>query len=199
VVGFNYRHDHLHGRGRLRAMEQLERFVAAKRRIARRYDEALGDLPGAGSVSEPDWAESACWFSGVTLTRPTARRSGRCCATVASTRAPFWKPINLQLPYRHAPTAELPVCEKLWQTILTLPCSTGRPTPSRTRSIAAVRRCVTQVSAAADRRRRRAHDERLAGFVLKAGSRSAILALIAARTDLSADRLDPGLDQRGRR
>ena len=57
---------------------------------------------------------------------------------------PFWKPIHLQLPYRDAPTGALAVCEKLWQTILTLPCSTALTEAEQDTVIAAVRSCLAR-------------------------------------------------------
>jgi perosamine synthetase len=144
MVGFNYRMTNLQAAVGCAQMEQLERFVAAKRRIARRYDEALGGLPGVGRFPSPDWAESACWFSGVTLTRPTVAEIRPMLRDRGVDSRPFWKPIHLQLPYRDAPTAALPVCEKLWATILTLPCSTGLTAAEQDTVIAAVRSCLAR-------------------------------------------------------
>jgi dTDP-4-amino-4,6-dideoxygalactose transaminase len=125
-------------------MEQLASFVAAKRRIARRYDDELGGLPGAGRFPRPEWAESACWFSGVTLTRPTVAEIRPLLRARGVDSRPFWKPIHLQAPYRDAPRAAFPVCEPLWPTILTLPCSTGLTDAEQDTVIAAVRDCLAR-------------------------------------------------------
>ena len=144
MVGFNYRMTNIQAAVGCAQMEQLERFVAAKRRIARRYDEALGDLPGVGLFPRPDWGESACWFSGVTLTKPTVAEMRPRLRDQDVDSRPFWKPIHLQLPYRDAPTGALAACERLWQTVLTLPCSTGLTEAEQGTVIAAVRSCLAR-------------------------------------------------------
>ena len=37
----------------------------------------------------------------------------------------FWKPVHMQEPYRKAPREEVSITEKLWERIITLPCSTN--------------------------------------------------------------------------
>ncbi len=37
----------------------------------------------------------------------------------------FWKPVHLQKPYKHAQRSNMPVSERIWEEILTLPSSTG--------------------------------------------------------------------------
>lgn len=144
MVGFNYRMTNIQAAVGCAQLEQLDTFVAAKRRIARRYDEALGGLPGVGLFPRPPWAESACWFSGVTTTRPTVAEIRPLLREQGVDSRPFWKPIHLQLPYRESPATELPVCEALWQTILTLPCSTGLTDAEQDAVISAVRSCVAR-------------------------------------------------------
>jgi perosamine synthetase len=145
MVGFNYRMTNLQAAVGCAQLEQLEKFVAAKRRIQRTYEEALADLPGVGLFPNPPWAECACWFSGVTL---------RGVTTVAETIAvlrgqeidarPFWKPIHLQPPYKAAPRSSLAVCEASWPRILTLPCSTSLTAEEQRTVLEAVRDCLSQ-------------------------------------------------------
>ena len=144
MVGFNYRMTNIQAAVGCAQMEQLDTFVAAKRRIARRYDAALGGLPGVGLFPSPEWAESACWFSGVTLTRPTVAEIRPMLREQGVDSRPFWKPIHLQLPYRDAPTTALQVCDGLWQTILTLPCSTGLTDAEQQAVIGAVQSCLAR-------------------------------------------------------
>jgi len=142
MVGFNYRMTNLQAAVGCAQLEQLETFVAAKRRIAQRYDRALGDLPGIGLFPHPSWAEGGCWFSGVTLTRPTVVEIIPLLRERGVDSRPFWKPIHLQVPYAQVPRAPLPVSEGVWQTVLTLPCSTGLTPEEQETVIAAVRGIV---------------------------------------------------------
>ncbi len=123
IVAFNSRMTNLQAAVGCAQLEQLDVLVAAKRRIARRYDEALSDVPGVSLFPRVSWAQSACWMSGVRVgdvpglvERLAERGIGA---------RPFWKPIHLHPPYREVPRAPLPVSEAIWSEILTLPCSAG--------------------------------------------------------------------------
>jgi dTDP-4-amino-4,6-dideoxygalactose transaminase len=143
AVGFNYRMTNLQAAVGCAQLERCSELVAAKRRIARIYDEALGDLPDVAPFPAPAWAEGARWFSGVWLRERTADEA------VAALRArgigcrPFWKPVHLQRPYADAPRSDLRRCEKLWPGVLTLPCSTSLSDADQATVIAAVRDWAT--------------------------------------------------------
>jgi perosamine synthetase len=139
VVGFNYRMTNLQAAVGCAQLEQLEAFVAAKRRIAREYNEALRGLPGVDLFPRPEWGEGACWFSGVTLTRPPVSEIIPRLREREVDARPFWKPIHLQVPYAGAPRSGLGVCDAVWPTILTLPCSTNLSAEEQRAVIAAVR------------------------------------------------------------
>jgi dTDP-4-amino-4,6-dideoxygalactose transaminase len=139
AVGFNYRMTNLQAAVGCAQLERLDELVAAKRRIARTYAEALGDLPGVERFPEPPWAESGCWYSGVTLTERSVTAAVAALQERGIGCRPFWKPIHLQVPYANAPCSELPVCNSVWKTILTLPCSTGLTTAEQDHVIEAVR------------------------------------------------------------
>ncbi len=142
MVGFNYRMTNLQAAVGCAQVEQLDRFVAAKRRIAERYNQALHSLPGVGLFPRPRWAEGACWFSGITLTRPTVAEIMPLLRARGVDSRPFWKPIHLQVPYAQVPRAPLPVSDRVWETILTLPCSTGLTEDEQETVIVAVREAV---------------------------------------------------------
>lgn len=124
-VGFNYRMTNLQAAVGCAQMELLPQFVEKKRAISKFYNEAFRDLKQVQQFPAPNYAESACWFSGVVL------KSGdsaplRAALRVAGVDArPFWKPMHFQRPFADAPRGSLRVCEQVWQRIVTLPCSTG--------------------------------------------------------------------------
>jgi perosamine synthetase len=141
-VGFNYRMTNVQAAVGCAQLEQLDAFVAAKRRIQATYTERFADLPDLEPLPEAPWADSARWFAGFSLTGWDADR-------VASLRAglredgidarPFWKPMHLQRPYADAPREPLPVTEDVWQRIVNLPCSTGITDEELEHVVAAVR------------------------------------------------------------
>ena len=142
MVGFNYRMTNLQAAVGCAQLEQLETFVAAKRRIAQRYNDALRPLPGVGLFPRPGWAEGACWFSGITLTHPPVAEVMPLLRAREVDSRPFWKPIHLQVPYASVPRAPLPVSDRVWDTILTLPCSTALTEDEQGTVIAAVGEAV---------------------------------------------------------
>lgn len=145
-IGFNYRMTNLQAAVGCAQLEQLDAFVAAKRRIAQRYDAALTGLAGVSAFPEPAPMASACWFSGITVAAPPARHGVAELLPMLRDEGidarPFWKPIHLQPPYRDARATPMPVCEALWETILTLPCSTGLTEAEQDRVVTALRRCL---------------------------------------------------------
>lgn len=145
-VGFNYRMTNLQAAVGCAQMESLADFVTAKRAIAKRYTEALAGLPGLGPFPDPSWAEGAAWFSGVTI---DTNQIGSIEGLREALRAdgidarPFWKPVHLQAPFADAPCESMPVTDNLWDTVLTLPCSTGLTAKEQGTVIEAVTRRVT--------------------------------------------------------
>ncbi len=129
VVGYNYRMTNLQAAVGCAQLEQLDAFVAAKRRIAATYQEAFQDISGVEAFPDPSWGESAAWFSGFYFDSPDGGGKGARLRQALRERnidaRPFWKPMHLQAPYKDAPRAALPVSEYLWDKIVTLPCSTN--------------------------------------------------------------------------
>lgn len=128
VIGFNYRMTNLEAAVGCAQMECLDGFVSAKRRIAQRYDEALSGIPGVGLFPDAPWAESACWFSGVTLSSAATPDVSAVIDALLERgigARPFWKPVHLQVPYAKVPVEPVPVTTSVWDRVLTLPCSTN--------------------------------------------------------------------------
>jgi len=124
-VGFNYRLTNLQAAVGCAQMESLNQYVEKKREIARFYCDAFSDLPGVRPFPKPDYANSACWFSGFVLENGDPSGLRKELRNKGIDARPFWKPLNLQLPFSDAPRANLDVSEYIWSRIVTLPCSTG--------------------------------------------------------------------------
>ncbi|MGB3538541.1 MAG: aminotransferase class I/II-fold pyridoxal phosphate-dependent enzyme [Mesorhizobium sp.] len=127
IVGYNYRMTNLQAAVGCAQMEQLPTFIAAKRRISRQYDDAFRNNDGFGRFPEPEWAQSAAWFSGFVFdTEDGDKRSPSIRAHLREKgidARPFWKPMHLQAPYLDAPRTAAPVSDRLWSRVVTLPCS----------------------------------------------------------------------------
>ncbi|HZT61402.1 MAG TPA: DegT/DnrJ/EryC1/StrS family aminotransferase [Pyrinomonadaceae bacterium] len=64
-VGFNYRLTNLQAAVGVAQLEHLDEAIASKVAVARRYDEALRDLPGLTLPPEAAWAKNVYWVYGV--------------------------------------------------------------------------------------------------------------------------------------
>jgi len=127
VVAFNYRMTNLQAAVGCAQMERLDEFVAAKRRIASRYEDAFRGLNGINRFPDPDWATSPAWFSGFAFLGDDAGEKSRQLRTHLRENGidarPFWKPMHDQKPYGTAPRTMMPVTDTLWPGVVTLPCS----------------------------------------------------------------------------
>ena len=126
-IGFNYRMPNINAAVGCAQLEQAKEFIAAKRRIAKRYTEDLAVLAGLKAFPAPDWSRSTCWFSGVVVEGgewPSVAETCKKLQQEGIQARIFWKPIHFQMPYKHAPVSWVGVSEGIWSQILTLPCST---------------------------------------------------------------------------
>lgn len=128
-VGFNYRMTNIQAAVGVAQMERMDSFVAKKRYIHEYYKNELSELNNKGIAFFPITDGSSCWFSGIVV--PEGYKLDRtkeiCCKLNEEGIGAkiFWKPIHLQKPYEDVPLSDVTISEKLWQRIITLPCSTN--------------------------------------------------------------------------
>jgi len=127
-VGYNYRLPNLNAALGCAQLEQLDRFIAAKRELALRYRWAFSALPGVRFFTEPEFAQSNYWLNAILL--DSGQDSGRDHILEAANEAgfmlrPVWTLMH-QLPmYSHCPRSDLSVAESLERRIINLPSSPG--------------------------------------------------------------------------
>ena len=129
MVGFNYRMTNIQAAVGCAQLEQMERFVAKKREIRAFYNQQFSDMYGISVFPSSANTESACWFSGIILDSGGIEDIRKICNRLREKgieARSFWKPVHLQAPYAKAFKANsLDISSKLWERILTLPCSTN--------------------------------------------------------------------------
>ncbi|WP_061236033.1 DegT/DnrJ/EryC1/StrS family aminotransferase [Leptospira weilii] len=127
-VGFNYRLTNIQAAVGCAQLERLEKFVTAKRRIQKIYNENLLNIKGVSAVPEPKYGQSASWFSGIIVDTnqlgPLKEIREKLRKLNIDAR-PFWKPIHKQLPYANASREDVSNTDKIWDKLLILPCSTN--------------------------------------------------------------------------
>jgi len=126
MVGFNYRMPNLNAALGVAQLEQLDGFVAAKRRLALRYQETLGNLSGLRVVDEPDGARSNFWLNAIVIDEDQADiRDAILSATndAGLMTRPVWTLMHHLPMYRACPRMQTPVAESLSRRIINLPSS----------------------------------------------------------------------------
>ena len=138
AVGFNYRLTNLQAALGVAQLEQLDRFVEAKRATAEAYTQALAGLPGVEVCTEQPWAVSNFWMYSILLD-PAIWGSARKVIDAASAARiqcrPLFYPIHRQPPYQSCPAYRVEVADRLHARGLSLPCSVGITPAQRDRVI----------------------------------------------------------------
>lgn len=143
-IGYNYRLSNLLaavGRGQLSVLGDR---VAARRAIFRRYQAALGDLPGIAFMPEPPGMRSTRWLTCI-LVDPaqsgTTREAIRLALGAENIEArPIWKPMHLQPVFRQRRAFGGAVAERLFADGLCLPSGSNLAEEDQMRVIEIVRR-----------------------------------------------------------
>jgi perosamine synthetase len=137
-VGFNYRLTNIQAALGIAQLEQLDRFIGAKRETARAYTEALARLGGAEPLGEAPWAFSTFWMFPVLL---DPSRFGDVRPLIARANAegialrPLWYPLDRQPVFRDNQAYRIEVAERLHARGVCLPSSVGITPEERERVI----------------------------------------------------------------
>jgi perosamine synthetase len=141
-VGYNYRLTNLLAAVGCAQMEQLSSYVAAKRRIAARYTEALAEIPGLVPMKNAPWAASTFWMFTVMVQEEDfgidSRQLMRLLTAEQIQSRPLWQPIHRSPAHRSKDMVTMPVADRLAQKGLSLPCSVGLAAPEQDRVVAAL-------------------------------------------------------------
>jgi perosamine synthetase len=130
-VGWNYRLPNLNAALGCAQLEQLDGFIAAKRRLAGLYREQLAGLPGIEVVDEPPGCSGNFWLNALRVP-DAAARDALLYATHREkllTR-PAWQLMHRLPMYASCPRADLPVAEELEARLVCLPSGVGCTEPA---------------------------------------------------------------------
>jgi perosamine synthetase len=128
-IGYNYRLTNIQAAMGCAQLEQLDDYIAAKRRIAATYTQAFRDVAGIHPMREAPWAFSVFWMYTARVdevqygigSRVLLRSLGRAGIQVR----PLWQPLHRSPVYAGSQAADCPVAEQLNREALSLPCSVG--------------------------------------------------------------------------
>lgn len=125
-MGWNYRLPNINAALGFAQLEELDGFVAAKRRLAGRYAEIFSTVSGVRFVKELEGTASNYWLNAILLDEDneTARDEvlEKTHAAGFLTR-PAWTPMHQLAMFAGAPRAELGVTESIHRRLINLPSS----------------------------------------------------------------------------
>lgn len=125
-VGYNYRLPNINAALGCAQLEQLRKFLHAKRLLADQYHHVFSDLPGIRFIKEPSYAKSNYWLNALVLDNSYANLRDNLLELLNKSGImirPLW---NLQhtLPmYKDCPHMPLPVAESLHKRFIIIPSS----------------------------------------------------------------------------
>jgi perosamine synthetase len=125
-VAYNYRMPNLNAALGCAQLEQLPKFLQAKRELTQRYANAFADLPQARLFLERPGTQVNYWLQTLILEPGVA---GERDAVLAATNEaglmtrPVWELLNTLPMYRECASAPLPVATDLARRIVNLPSS----------------------------------------------------------------------------
>lgn len=128
-IGYNYRLTNIQAALGCAQMEKLDEYIAAKRRIASTYTDALQGLTGITLMAEAPWASSIFWMYTVLVEETEYGMSSRALmrrldAACIETR-PLWQPLHLSPAHLYSYTYKCAAAERIAGDALSLPSSVG--------------------------------------------------------------------------
>jgi len=125
-VGYNYRMPNLNAALGCAQLEQLDGFVAAKRRLFERYRVAFAQVDGVRLLAEPPGSRSNYWLQTLLLDEPAAGQRDFILAATNDAglmTRPVWTLLHRLQPYREFPRMDLSTAEALARRIINIPSS----------------------------------------------------------------------------
>jgi perosamine synthetase len=160
ALGYNFRMTGMQAAMGVAQTRKIEAVIAAKRRLAKAYDEALADIEWLQRPAELAWARNVYWMYGVVIRAESGLQ--RAAVTEAlradgvDTRT-FFCPMNQQPALARLPgfrAAPCPVADGLWERGFYLPSSTKLGATELRQVAAALRRAGAGARGGADAGRR---------------------------------------------
>jgi len=123
-TGYNYRLTNLSAALACAQLEQLDEFLANKRKLATNYAEGFANLNGVEFITEPKDANSNYWLNTLKFETPQARTEFLEQAASAHIQArAVWKLMSDLPMYSICQKAPIPVSEIAYQHLVNIPSS----------------------------------------------------------------------------
>ncbi|MEH2544258.1 perosamine synthetase [Bradyrhizobium sp. AZCC 2262] len=125
-VGFNYRLPNLNAALGCAQLEQLDGFLASKRRLAAAYQRAFAGVPGVQFSREPEGTTSNYWLNAVLLDEAHADLRDEVLTALNASgfgARPTWTLMHRLPMFAACPRGDLRVAESIERRLINLPSS----------------------------------------------------------------------------
>jgi perosamine synthetase len=125
-IGFNYRLPNLHAALGCAQLEQLDGFLASKRRLAAAYDRAFAGVPGIAFAREPEGTTSNYWLNAILLDEAHAGLRDEVLSALNDSgfgARPTWTLMHRLPMFAACPRGDLRVAESIERRLINLPSS----------------------------------------------------------------------------
>lgn len=141
-IGYNYRLTTIQAAMGCAQMEQIDKYIAAKRKIVSVYNETLASVPGITPMREAPWAFSIFWMYTILVDEARYGVGSRALMCYLSqdgiqTR-PIWQPLNCSAAHKNCNSYRIEIAEKIQRQALSLPSSVGLSITDQSRVIEAI-------------------------------------------------------------
>ncbi|MDD2714812.1 MAG: LegC family aminotransferase [Candidatus Wallbacteria bacterium] len=125
-VGYNYRMTNIQAALGVAQLEQLPKYVEIKRKNYLVYKEKISEIPGLDLIDEPAYSFSNYWMYSLLIGEEYRLSRDELLKKLSKAgiqSRPVWKLNHEQKPYVYALAHKIEKAEKLYQRILSIPCS----------------------------------------------------------------------------
>ncbi|MDH2352671.1 LegC family aminotransferase [Bradyrhizobium sp. SSUT112] len=125
-IGFNYRLPNLNAALGCAQLEQLEGFLASKRKLAAAYQRAFADIPGIQFSREPKDTTSNYWLNAILLDEAHSGRRDDLLAALNDAgfgARPAWTLMHKLPMFAQNPRGDLSAAESIERRLINLPSS----------------------------------------------------------------------------
>ncbi len=128
-IGFNYRLCNVLSAIGCGQMENIDKFVAKKRKIAQMYEKKLSGVEGIKTMKEPKDCSSTFWLYTIKIEKNKfgidRKKAMNNLYEIGIETRPLWQPMHLLKPHKNSFSTDCKTAERLKKESLSLPSSVG--------------------------------------------------------------------------
>ncbi|MBD78430.1 MAG: aminotransferase DegT [Crocinitomicaceae bacterium] len=124
AIGYNYRLVNVLAAIGVGQLEQMDEFVATKRRNYNHYIQSLSSVEGMNMFEKQDHSESNYWMYPLILDRITPMDLTKALGEKRIQARPVWKLMHTLPMFKDCETFGIETSEEIYNKVLCIPCST---------------------------------------------------------------------------